>query len=390
MQEILVSELKPHPMNDYYFDDMEGQKWKKFLSSITVRMKRGQNGIIEPIVITQDKVIVSGHQRVRACKELGIESVIAEVRIYDNENEVVQDLIETNIRQRGTIGDDEIKVGRRIKKLEELYGIQHGGNHGNQHTGGKPNNVGFGNNIPHTQEELAKMMGIDNMESYRQAKKLESLPQEIKDLVEAGNISASTASRLIVRLSPEEQEQLVQMLPAAEKFTQKQIAEYIEQIRDLKQQLSVKDQELANAHDENEDLHKQLENQEVRVETRTVIPDDYDALKAKVENYEKNLQSQRNEYKKLFDDYTESIKRISLYEEQEGIQDFNQKLERDAVLFCSKVSGFLVDVGGYAYIPDHIDLLPQNEKDAYVKSVRQLVAWGVNLIKYFNDEGMIE
>ena len=79
-----------------------------------------------------------------------------------------------------------------------------------------------------------------------------------------------------------------------------------------------------------------------------------------------------------------------MYEEPEGIQDFNQKLERDAVLFCSKVSGFLVDVGGYAYIPDHIDLLPQNEKDAYVKSVRQLVAWGVNLIKYFNDEGMIE
>ena len=92
MQEILVSELKPHPMNDYYFDDMEGQKWKKFLSSITVRMERGQSGIIEPIVITQDKVIVSGHQRVRACKELGIESVIAEVRIYDNEDEVVQDL----------------------------------------------------------------------------------------------------------------------------------------------------------------------------------------------------------------------------------------------------------------------------------------------------------
>lgn len=388
MQEILVSELKPHPMNDYYFDDMEGQKWKKFLSSITVRMERGQNGIIEPIVITQDKIIVSGHQRVRACKELGIESVIAEVRIYDNEDEVVQDLIETNIRQRGTIGDDEIKIGRRIKKLEELYGIQNGGDRKSEKI--RPNIVGSDSNIPHTQEELAKMMGIDNMESYRQAKKLESLPKEIKDLVESGNISASTASRLIARLSPEEQEQLIQTLPATEKLTRKQVQVHIDEIRSLKQQLSVKDQELANAHDENEDLHKQLENQEVRVETRAFIPDDYDTLKAKVENYEKKLQSQHNEYRKLFDDYTESIKRISLYEEQEGIKDFNQKLERDAVLFCSKVSGFLVDVGGYAYIPDHIDLLPQNEKDAYVKSVRQLVAWGVNLIKYFNDEGMIE
>ena len=391
MQEILVSELKPHPMNDYYFDDMEGQKWKKFLSSITVRMERGQNGIIEPIVITQDKIIVSGHQRVRACKELGIESVIAEVRIYDNEDEVVQDLIETNIRQRGTIGDDEIKVGRRIKKLEELYGIRQGSaNTDGTIVGVSPNIVGSREGRPHTQEELAKMMGINNMESYRQAKKLESLPQEIQDLVKEGTISMSTASRLIARLSPEEQEQLIATLPVSEKLTQKQVQEYVDQIRALKQQLDVKDQELANAKDENDELHEQLENQEVRVETRTVIPNDYDTLKSEVENYEKKLQSQHNEYQKLFDDYAELLKKISLYEEQEGIQDFNQKLERDSVLFCSKVSGFLVDVGGYAYISNHIDLLPQNEKDAYVKSVRQLVAWGVNLIKYFNDEGMIE
>ena len=34
LQEILVSELKPHPMNDYYFDDMEGQKWREFLESV--------------------------------------------------------------------------------------------------------------------------------------------------------------------------------------------------------------------------------------------------------------------------------------------------------------------------------------------------------------------
>ncbi|MGN1014107.1 MAG: hypothetical protein ACI4PM_01980 [Butyricicoccus sp.] len=137
-------------------------------------------------------------------------------------------------------------------------------------------------------------------------------------------------------------------------------------------------------------MHEQLENQEVRVETRTVIPDDYDDLKKSADNYERRVQEQAKQYQKLFNSYTEVLKRMSLYEQQEGIQDFNQKLERDAVLFCSKVSGFLVDVGGYAYIPDHIDALPQNQKDAYVKSVRQLVAWGVNLIKYFNDEGMIE
>ncbi len=65
MQQINIDELKPHPRNNEFFDDMTGEKWNEFLDSIKTR------GVIEPIVITPEKVIVSGHQRVRACKELG-------------------------------------------------------------------------------------------------------------------------------------------------------------------------------------------------------------------------------------------------------------------------------------------------------------------------------
>jgi len=87
MQEINVNELRPHPKNDYFFDDMSGQKWNEFLESVKT------SGIIEPIVVTQDKVIVSGHQRVRACKELGISKIKAEVKIYCNEDQVIKDLM---------------------------------------------------------------------------------------------------------------------------------------------------------------------------------------------------------------------------------------------------------------------------------------------------------
>ena len=64
MQQININELKEHPRNNEFFDDITGEKWKEFLESIKKR------GVVEPIVITPDKVIVSGHQRVRACKEL--------------------------------------------------------------------------------------------------------------------------------------------------------------------------------------------------------------------------------------------------------------------------------------------------------------------------------
>ena len=66
MQQINIDELKPHPRNNEFFDDMTGEKWSEFLESIRT------SGVIEPIVVTTDMVIVSGHQRVRACKELGI------------------------------------------------------------------------------------------------------------------------------------------------------------------------------------------------------------------------------------------------------------------------------------------------------------------------------
>lgn len=38
-----------------------------------------------------------------------------------------QDLLETNIRQRGDVGGSAKKVGLRIRELERLYGIQNGG-----------------------------------------------------------------------------------------------------------------------------------------------------------------------------------------------------------------------------------------------------------------------
>ena len=69
-------------------------------------------------MITPDKVIVSGHQRVRACKELGIDEINCDIHLYNNEDEILQDFLETNIRQRGEIGGSANKVGKSIQELE--------------------------------------------------------------------------------------------------------------------------------------------------------------------------------------------------------------------------------------------------------------------------------
>lgn len=95
MQMMKVNDLIPHPRNTEFFDDMTGEKWNEFLESVKT------SGVIEPIVITQDKVIVSGHQRVRACKELGIEEVKCFIKYYDSDEDVLKDYITCNTYKLG-------------------------------------------------------------------------------------------------------------------------------------------------------------------------------------------------------------------------------------------------------------------------------------------------
>lgn len=181
MQLMKIEELIPHPRNSEFFDDMSGDKWKEFLESIKT------SGVIEPVVITQDKVIVSGHQRVRACKELGIAEILAEVKVYDDEDAILKDLLETNIRQRGTIGGSSVKLGRRIREIERIYGIHNGGNDKVTRTANGETGL--------SQEDLARQLGI-SVDTLQRAKSLPTLPVEIQELVEQGKISPSTASRL--------------------------------------------------------------------------------------------------------------------------------------------------------------------------------------------------
>ena len=227
MQQININELKPHPRNNEFFDDMSGEKWKEFLESIKTR------GVIEPIVITPDKEIVSGHQRVRACKELGIKTVMCDVHTYNSEDEILQDLLETNIRQRGDVGGSAKKVGLRIKELERIYGIKQGGSgfYGNKHT---ENNVETPNNSEtlKTQEQLAKEMGIsvDTLNNY---KKLTEMIPELEELVDTGIAKPTTALAIMRNLSEDEQLEMISSLDTTKKITQKQVQQYINKIKEL-------------------------------------------------------------------------------------------------------------------------------------------------------------
>ena len=222
MQLVKVSELIPHPRNNEFFDDVTGKRWDEFLESIKT------SGVIEPIVITEKKVIISGHQRVRACKELGIEEIMAEIKLYeDDEKKIVKDLIETNVRQRGTIGGSDQQIVARVEALKDWYGVYSG-----KRNDLRTNGTQVDDGIPVNQADILKILGLTEKQ-YKTAKQItdKAIP-EVQQLIDKGTVSRRTVADLIAKLSPEDQKKLVDILPEDVKITASTVDAYINKLRE--------------------------------------------------------------------------------------------------------------------------------------------------------------
>lgn len=344
MQQININELKEHPRNNEFFDDITGEKWKEFLESIKKR------GVVEPIVITPDKVIVSGHQRVRACKELGINSVMCDVHTYNNEDEILQDLLETNIRQRGDVGGSAKKVGLRIKELERLYGI-HQGTGSNQYEQ-KPKNSDFAN----SQTDLASQMGIsvDTLNNY---KRLTEMIPELEDLVDTGIVTKSTALAMMKNLTKDEQEEMISSMDTTKRITQKKVQEYIDQINYLKSHPTVTVKE----------------------------PDDYRATKKRLAEYKEECASLQSQFQSKTKEVQDLRKQMENIKVSEPAEQYSKKLKDDTIFFCSKVADFIEKVGGYAWLTDHINELPEYEKKSYIHAVTTVNGWTQSILNAVNE-----
>lgn len=78
------------------------------------------------MVINQHGVIICGHQRVRACVELGISDVPVIVREVGSDEEHETLLIEENLRRRQLLPSESFKAVKRLYELNGLDGVKGG------------------------------------------------------------------------------------------------------------------------------------------------------------------------------------------------------------------------------------------------------------------------
>lgn len=357
MQMMDVNKLVPHPKNDYFFDDIpeNSESWMAFIESIET------SGIIEPLVVSETThVIISGHQRLRAAKELKMKQVPVTFREFKSEDEVVKELIETNIRQRGIGNTNPVKFGRCIKELERIYGIKNGGDRKSE-----PTKLGV-----KTQKELAEELSMSS-EQLRKYKSLTDLIPELQDAVQSGKITATTAMGFVKKLSVEEQEQLAEQIRGKDKVSSQEIKFYKERIKKLSEE------------------NNALRNQEPEVITKEVkvVPEDYKEAKNKAKAYDADTKRLNQ---KLEDSYRE---RNRLKEEIRNMQEqsVKERVDNDfiagAIYFATQCGSFIRDVGGYVWIADKIAELPEKERVGYIKSAMAVRDWANALIQNIERSG---
>ena len=212
--------LKPHPRNEEFFSNAEGEDYQRLKESIQ------ELGVLTPLRVSSDMTIVSGHQRWRAAKELGLESVPVEIDegLRDEDEKLIQ-LIAANF---GRMKNDPIKQGKWLVEYERLRGVRDG-RYGKRSLDG--------NNFRLKQEDVANELGVTT-KTIRNLKNLTTLIPELQDIISEGKITPTTGFTLLSRLSEDEQHQLLEKLPAAQKFTQSQIQQYVDQIHEYEQKVA--------------------------------------------------------------------------------------------------------------------------------------------------------
>jgi len=324
MQMVNVNLLKEHPRNREFFDDIQGERWQEFVESIKT------SGIIVPLIITQDYVVISGNQRLKAAKELGLKEVPCEIRTYEDkdgltkEDWMLKDLIETNLRQRGIGNLNPMKLARCILELERIYGIKKGKPQKELQIMDDKSALGAELQTNISQKELAEIVGLKERR-LRELKKLNELIPELQKLVEEGKLTTKAGEQLAY-LEPEQQRELYSTLGEAIadlkrseiEALRKQMEEYKKQHSEMQYKIMVLEKQKKEAEEMKRQLEKKIS--EIKPEVVEKVPDDYVQLKntlavvteqsKQLTEKLKELELQKEELKKKNQQYLENIKKL--------------------------------------------------------------------------------
>jgi site-specific DNA-methyltransferase (adenine-specific) len=116
--EIKVEKLKVHPLISEIFEDLTDRDYEALKKDIA------ENGIKYALHVLPDCTVLCGHQRLRAAKELGLETAPCEVKEFKTDSEMCVWAIKDNLVRRQLTTEQRYLL---YAKLSELYEVGRGG-----------------------------------------------------------------------------------------------------------------------------------------------------------------------------------------------------------------------------------------------------------------------
>lgn len=350
-----------------------------------------ENGLINPPVITPDTYeLITGERRIRAMKLLGYKQIeVRPMAVKDAEHQLNLEISENEARKDFSKAE-RIDYARRLERIESLKAKER------MSEGGKGVE-----NLPHlkTRDAVAEKLGIGSGKQYEkekfivdhresltpedfadwdegklstnkafrkikeekelleeQVKKLELSNQnmqnykkltkmipELEELVDTGVVTSSTALAIMKNLSEEKQEKLISSLDTTKKITRNQMQKYIDEIKELK--------------------------------SNPPKPEDYDATKKELQDYKFDYKQLKVQFDEKVKELQDLRKQIEIMNNNSPVTQYEKKLKDSTLLFCSKIATFIEQVGGYIWLADKINEIPELEREGYIRSVHVIKSW---------------
>lgn len=328
------------------------------------------NGLLQTPLVTVDLDLIAGERRLRACRDIlkWKQIEVRPVPVRDAEQQLEMEISENEVRKDFSKAE-RIDYARRLERIEsakakERQATSTGGNY--------PQLRQNSDEAGRTDEVVAERLGIGSRDTYRKEKYIadnrdQLVPEDFADWDE-GRLSTNKAYQRI-------KSQLAE--------AQKEHDQYIRDISDRDVQIGEQANELVHLRQKNHELQSNLDKAQ-KPETITVYPDDYDKTKRENKERARDYAILNKEYQKCCQELIDLKEKMRGYEEKAPEKQFDEQLKDDTIFFCAKVSNFLKAVGGYAYLTEHIDGLPQEQRNGYIKAISSVGAWAQNILDCVN------
>ena len=300
-----------------------------------------QNGLINPPVVNKDYELLAGERRLRACKALGWKQI--EVRMMDTkdaEHELNIEISE-NENRKAFSKSERVDYMKRLLRIEQSKADE-------RKKSGKKD-LSENSHEGRSDERTAEQFGISSNTMRKEMSIVDN-----KDL-----------------LTPEDFADWDEGKLSTNKAFQKIKAE----MKDLQEERDYLAFKL-------EEAGKQ------EPKTVEVVPDDYEQLKDDVSLFRTQAKSAEASRKQVEKELNEAKKRIKDLEERKGIADLQKKLEEEAGYFAIRTYDYIQKNGGYVWITERMDQLPEKQRKEFINTVYAIDAFAKQMIQNIGGYGI--